>query len=166
MVLSDHFWGVNSYFVLISSTKIDSMILGKTPPKAMEWGWAAPPHTEKVRSFVTFLLWWLPLSCPPDIENLRCNPNIEIFKVQPKEVVIVTFMLLLWLFSIYRWRNSCKITFNLKIYPSDQKVSRFGPNICYMENIINKVCCFSIKILWFELLANFFLICSLILFEN
>ena len=91
------------------------------------------------------------------MKYLRCKYwNIEIFKVQPKEVVIVTFMLLLWLFSIYRWRNSCKINFNLQIYPSDQNVSRFGPTICYMENIINKVCCFSIKILWFELLANYF----------
>ena len=43
-MLSDHFWGVNSYFVLISSTKIASMILGKTPPKAMEWGWAPLVH--------------------------------------------------------------------------------------------------------------------------
>ena len=30
------------------------MILGKTPQKAMECGWAPPSHTEKVRSFVTF----------------------------------------------------------------------------------------------------------------
>ena len=28
--------------MLISSTKIASVILGKTPPKAMEWGWAPP----------------------------------------------------------------------------------------------------------------------------
>ena len=38
------------------------MILGKTPPKAMEWGLAPPPHTEKIRSFVTFLRRWLPLA--------------------------------------------------------------------------------------------------------
>ena len=37
------------------------MILGKTPPKAMEWGWAPPTCTEKVRSFVTFSHGWPPL---------------------------------------------------------------------------------------------------------
>ena len=33
--------------MLISSAKIASVILGKTPPKAMEWGWAPPPIRKK-----------------------------------------------------------------------------------------------------------------------
>ena len=38
LVLGDHFWGVNSYFCANFIIKIASVILGKTPPKAMEWG--------------------------------------------------------------------------------------------------------------------------------
>ena len=54
LVLRDHFWGVNSCFVLISSTKIASVILGKTPPKAMEWGWVPPPLYGRSPQFCDF----------------------------------------------------------------------------------------------------------------
>ena len=61
MVLKWYFLGVNSDLGLILCsfhTKLASVKLEKTPPKAMEWGWAPPlsPHTENVRRNVTFYL--------------------------------------------------------------------------------------------------------------
>ena len=56
---SDHFWGVNSYFCANFIIKIASVILGKTPPKATEWGWAPPgppPPYGKSPQFCDFFL--------------------------------------------------------------------------------------------------------------
>ena len=70
LMLSDHFWGGEFWLcVLFSSIRI----LGKTLPKAMEWGWAHP-CTENVHSFVTFPYGWLPWVVLRDFSQCRLHP--------------------------------------------------------------------------------------------
>ena len=59
-ILSDHFWGVNFDFCANFINQNSFCDIRENTPKSYGMGLSPPPHTENVRSFVTFLLGWLP----------------------------------------------------------------------------------------------------------
>ena len=60
-MLSDHFWGVNSDFCANFINQNSFCDIRENTPKSYGMGLSPPPHTEKVRSFVTFPFGWTPL---------------------------------------------------------------------------------------------------------
>ena len=53
-MLSDHFWGVNSDFCANFINQNSFCDIRENTPKSYGMGLSPPPHTENVRSFVTF----------------------------------------------------------------------------------------------------------------